>query len=317
MNAAPLTDDLRSPRAAHHVGVGLAVSLALHGAVLATALFWRSGSDASPASGFIVEVAFLETPAAAPLESVAEVTPELAPASAPPPLETAVPAEAQEQEEAVAEPVPPAPVEVAAVEPEVVPPPEPEREVVLPLPRPPQARPQSPKRRTETARPAPEAAPPRAPRSPVTETQLASAGPAPRAESEPSSTPAPSAAAAPTAAPAGAAPAPDKAPMTVAAAGPGPLVVTNPRFRERPVPPSYPRRALDLGQEGEVIVRALVGPGGDSREVKLWRSSGVAALDEAALRAVRRWAFEAARIDGRPVEAWVEVPVRFQLRTVL
>lgn len=83
------------------------------------------------------------------------------------------------------------------------------------------------------------------------------------------------------------------------------------------MPPAYPRRAIDLGQEGEVLIRALVGPDGDSREIRLWRSSGVPLLDEAALRAVRRWAFEAARVDGRPVEAWVEVPVRFQLRSVL
>jgi protein TonB len=66
-----------------------------------------------------------------------------------------------------------------------------------------------------------------------------------------------------------------------------------------------------------VIIRALVGPDGESRDIRVFRSSGVGLLDDAALRAVRRWAFEAAQINGRPVEAWVEVPVRFQLRSVL
>ncbi len=83
------------------------------------------------------------------------------------------------------------------------------------------------------------------------------------------------------------------------------------------MPPNYPRRAIDLGQEGEVILRALVSADGESREIRVFRSSGIALLDDAALRAVRRWAFEAAQINGRRIDAWVEVPVRFHLRSVL
>lgn len=96
-----------------------------------------------------------------------------------------------------------------------------------------------------------------------------------------------------------------------------PPLITQARFRSPPTPPTYPRRAIDLGQEGEVLIRALVGPDGESREIRIFRSSGIPLLDDAALRAVRRWAFEAAQINGRAIEAWVEVPVRFQLRTVL
>lgn len=94
----------------------------------------------------------------------------------------------------------------------------------------------------------------------------------------------------------------------------GPPVILDPRFRRPPSPPIYPPRALELEQRGEVIVRALVNEAGDPEEVRLWRSSGFDLLDRAALAAVRRWAFEPARLDERAVRAWVQVPVRFQLK---
>jgi len=62
------------------------------------------------------------------------------------------------------------------------------------------------------------------------------------------------------------------------------------------------------------VIRALIDPDGVSREVRLWRSSGHQLLDQAALNAVRGWAFEAARLGDRPVLAWVEIPVRFEIR---
>jgi protein TonB len=37
-------------------------------------------------------------------------------------------------------------------------------------------------------------------------------------------------------------------------------------------------------------------------------------LDRAAVAAVRGWHFLPAVRDGRPVSAWVEIPVRFHLR---
>lgn len=91
-------------------------------------------------------------------------------------------------------------------------------------------------------------------------------------------------------------------------------VNTNPRFRRPPAPPQYPQRSVELNQIGVVIIRALVAPDGDTRETLVWRSSGHALLDAAALAAVRRWAFEPAAQDNRRIEAWVEVPVHFRLR---
>lgn len=94
---------------------------------------------------------------------------------------------------------------------------------------------------------------------------------------------------------------------------PGPVLVTTPRYRSPPTPPAYPPRALELGLSGTVLARARVGADGSTEEIRLWRTSGHPLLDAAALAAVRRWAFEPASLDGRRVEAWVEVPVHFRL----
>ncbi len=93
-----------------------------------------------------------------------------------------------------------------------------------------------------------------------------------------------------------------------------PPVLREARFRRPPKPPQYPPRSLSLEQQGVSVVRALIDIDGASREVRLWRSSGHEALDRAAIAAVRGWAFEAARIGDRPVLAWVEIPVRFEIR---
>lgn len=76
-------------------------------------------------------------------------------------------------------------------------------------------------------------------------------------------------------------------------------------------PPAYPGRSLRRGDSGEVLVRALVGADGRPRQVEVARSSSHRALDQAAVRAVRRWRFEPARRQGRPVSQVVQVPVAF------
>jgi protein TonB len=105
---------------------------------------------------------------------------------------------------------------------------------------------------------------------------------------------------------------------TAAAAFParedGPVVISSPRFRLPPAPPSYPPRARDLGQEGEVLLQARLDADGTPLEVIVKRSSGFDLLDRAAVAAVRHWAFEPGRRGGMPVAAVVQVPVRFALR---
>jgi protein TonB len=103
-----------------------------------------------------------------------------------------------------------------------------------------------------------------------------------------------------------------------AAAGflPTPAVVWEgkPRYRHPPTPPVYPPRAVELNQQGEVLVRVRLDPEGTAVEVVLHRPSGHQMLDRAAIAAVRSWHFLPATRDGRPVSAWVEIPVRFHLR---
>jgi protein TonB len=85
-------------------------------------------------------------------------------------------------------------------------------------------------------------------------------------------------------------------------------------YRQAPQPPVYPKTALRRKQQGEVLVQALVSEEGNTEQVEVVRSSGVASLDASALKAVSGWVFEAAKMDGRPIRAWIEVPVAFELR---
>jgi protein TonB len=94
---------------------------------------------------------------------------------------------------------------------------------------------------------------------------------------------------------------------------PGPItVVAVPRYRSNPAP-EYPAAAKRRREEGEVRLRVTVSPDGRPLRVSLFRSSGHALLDQAAMDAVLRWTFEPARAAGEPVEDRVIVPVRFSL----
>lgn len=78
-------------------------------------------------------------------------------------------------------------------------------------------------------------------------------------------------------------------------------------------PPDYPPSARTRGQQGEALVRILVGTDGQASQVRIERSSGHSILDRAALLAVRGWRFHPARVDGIAREAWIVVPINFSL----
>lgn len=78
-------------------------------------------------------------------------------------------------------------------------------------------------------------------------------------------------------------------------------------------PPAYPLSARRMGQEGVVVLKVRVDERGRPDEVQLSHSSGFSTLDDAALKAVKRWSFVPARQADTAVAAWVEVPVRFRL----
>lgn len=79
--------------------------------------------------------------------------------------------------------------------------------------------------------------------------------------------------------------------------------------------PVYPVGSRRLGEEGTVVLRVKVSPGGTPLSVEIKRTSGFTRLDDAARRAVEQWRFVPARRGDEPVEAWVSVPIVFSLQT--
>jgi protein TonB len=86
-----------------------------------------------------------------------------------------------------------------------------------------------------------------------------------------------------------------------------PVYLSNP-------PPAYPMVARQRGQEGRVLLRVTIGGDGAVRVARVKVSSGFAALDDAALNAVRKWVFMPASIGGVRVEDTIDLPIVFSLR---
>ncbi len=82
-------------------------------------------------------------------------------------------------------------------------------------------------------------------------------------------------------------------------------------FRNRP--PHYPRRSIELNQEGVVLLHVLVNSKGEAAEVKVKNTSGFPLLDESAVTAIRKWKFEPAKIGAIAVDFEVDIPVRFSI----
>ncbi|WP_295138760.1 energy transducer TonB [uncultured Reyranella sp.] len=259
--------------------VPVALSLALHGlAIVPLLLAGMSGSSANDDEPALMVELSLAAPTAGPTAEAdqPETTPE--PQQQPEP-----PTPLVERTEATPppEPEPPPPQEVAAAEPEI--------KVELP--------------------------PPDEPPPPTAAEMKPVAPPKPRPpQPKPAVAPRPTAQAAVTKAPV-----PDAGNASITqqqAAASSSLVAFEgkPRYRIPPTPAVYPPRSIELGQQGEVMVRVRLDADGTAAEIMVWRSSTFPLLDRAALTAVRGWHFLPALRDGRPVAAWVEIPVRFHLR---
>lgn len=90
-------------------------------------------------------------------------------------------------------------------------------------------------------------------------------------------------------------------------------VIYDASYRHK-TPPLYPQRAIELGQQGNVMLHAKVMPSGLPEEIKIVESSGHRLLDKAALAAVRTWVFEPTNINGNAIVSWVRVPVNFVIQ---
>lgn len=82
-------------------------------------------------------------------------------------------------------------------------------------------------------------------------------------------------------------------------------------------PPPYPSISRHRGEQGRVIVSALVSIEGLVKQAFVEVSSGFPRLDEAALAAVLGWRFVPAQRAGVIVETRHQIPVRFELDVAL
>jgi protein TonB len=118
------------------------------------------------------------------------------------------------------------------------------------------------------------------------------------------------------------APAVTKAPVALAASAspaqtadsrqPLTLPNLNADYLDNPAP-RYPEDARERGEQGKVLVRALINADGTVAELAMKRSSGFANLDQSALETVKKWRFVPARRGAAAVSAWVVVPISFSL----
>ncbi|MFH1077507.1 MAG: energy transducer TonB [Pseudomonadota bacterium] len=78
-------------------------------------------------------------------------------------------------------------------------------------------------------------------------------------------------------------------------------------------PPLYPLLARRKGYEGAVMVEAFVGCSGQTNNLRVYKSSGYAVLDEAAITSVKGWLFEPGVENGKKTDMIVRIPVLFKL----
>jgi TonB family protein len=77
--------------------------------------------------------------------------------------------------------------------------------------------------------------------------------------------------------------------------------------------PDYPDIAYRAGVEGTVTLHVIVGTDGSVEDVKVAHSSPSEIFSEAARKAVLKWRYEPATIDGEPVRALCSQTIRFVL----
>jgi len=104
-----------------------------------------------------------------------------------------------------------------------------------------------------------------------------------------------------------------------ASAAPTPEPAPKPKGPSRPprvlgwTDPPYPEQARQQGIEGTVVLKLTVGADGLARDVKVVRSAGHAALDQAAVAHVGKTRFSPALRDGKAVPMAITFRVRFRL----
>lgn len=77
--------------------------------------------------------------------------------------------------------------------------------------------------------------------------------------------------------------------------------------------PVYPEEMRKRGIEGRVILKILIDTVGKVIKIRIEESSGYKQFDKVAKETVLGWQFKPTRKDGKKVESWILVPIRFKL----
>lgn len=77
---------------------------------------------------------------------------------------------------------------------------------------------------------------------------------------------------------------------------------------------AYPSRLMQAGIGGTVVLHVLINSGGEVIDARVAQSSGITALDEAALEVSREMLFTPAQNRYEAVRVWAEIPVMFSAR---
>jgi periplasmic protein TonB len=86
----------------------------------------------------------------------------------------------------------------------------------------------------------------------------------------------------------------------------------DPRFADRLQPP-YPASEQRAEREGLVKVRVLIGVDGKVKAAEALSSASPAFWEATQRHALRHWRFKPAMLDGKPVESWKVMTVRFEM----
>jgi len=77
--------------------------------------------------------------------------------------------------------------------------------------------------------------------------------------------------------------------------------------------PQYTEIARKARLQGVVIVQAIIDKGGNVTNVKVLKGLGMG-LDQAAVDAIKKWKFEPATLNGKPVAVYYNLTVNFRLQ---
>jgi TonB family protein len=77
--------------------------------------------------------------------------------------------------------------------------------------------------------------------------------------------------------------------------------------------PIYPAELQAAGVEGTVMLQAIIGKDGSVIGLRVIKSAGNTALDDAAVASVKQWQYQPTLLNGQPVETLTTIDVNFEL----